>query len=206
MKLQASGWDIPLLIPTSETSVAAEPDHASTLTTGFSGTNDGKRLLPLTINQHDLPRLAYTNAEVLTYLLQTRNRGYKVAQDYLKRRLTERGLLQEITNMGIRVLIDAGAQILEMDNRTLAKEWLDMCPDAPGCVYFDENKPWVIYRRFSFSNLCCNHTRVVDVSTFRCARRITILKNTNVEFRSWSCCSAPGVYLRRESGPMPSLP
>lgn len=28
------------------------------------------------IEQHDLPGLSHTNAEVLTYLLQGRNRGY----------------------------------------------------------------------------------------------------------------------------------
>lgn len=52
--------------------------------------------------------------------------------------------------MGIRVLIDAGAQILEMDNNTLAKAWLDIDYEAPAVVYFEkDNKPWVLYRKIS---------------------------------------------------------
>jgi hypothetical protein len=82
MKLQASGWDIPLFLPTSGN------------------------------------------------------------------RLSELGLLHEISKMGCQVLIDSGSQILEMDNLTLARAWLDFYPDAPGAVYFgQDNRPWVIYRK-----------------------------------------------------------
>lgn len=49
--------------------------------------------------------------------------------------------------MNIRVLIDAGAQILEMDNLSLAKAWLKVDWTATAAVYFDENnKPFVLYR------------------------------------------------------------
>jgi hypothetical protein len=54
-KLQASGWDIPLFIPYAQTGSLSKE-----LTTGFSGTNDNRRLLPLTIRQEDLPGLAHT--------------------------------------------------------------------------------------------------------------------------------------------------
>ena len=144
VKLQASGWDIPLCAA-SEDVTAAKP-----LTTGFSGTNDIKTMLPLNIKQHDLPRLAHTNADVLSYLLQPRNRNYVVAADSAGRHTPEIGLLRIITNMGIRVLIDAGAQILEMNNSTLALTWLGMfAADAPpAAVYFDsDNKPTIIHRR-----------------------------------------------------------
>ncbi len=61
--------------------------------------------------------------------------------------ISERQLLQKITNRGIRVLIDAGAQILEMDNVSLARAWLSISSDAPAAVYFGSgNKPWVMYR------------------------------------------------------------
>ncbi|TKA72247.1 hypothetical protein B0A49_06074 [Cryomyces minteri] len=52
-----------------------------------------------------------------------------------------------LTRMKIRMLIDAGAQILEMDNLSLAKAWLRIDNEAPAVLYFDaENKPFVLYR------------------------------------------------------------
>lgn len=143
VKLQASGWDIPSFSP-DDTS----PGAVDTLTTGFSGTNDWKGMLPLTISQQDLPRLMHTNAEVLTYLLQTRSRQYVLAADHRGRHISELELLAKISSMSIRVLIDAGAQILEMDNLSLVKAWLEIFHEAPAAVYFDhENKPYVLYRQ-----------------------------------------------------------
>ena len=130
VKLQASGWDIPLFSPSTK-------EATSSLTTGFSGTNDNRRILPLTIQQHDLPSLAHTSAEVLTYLLQSRNRNYYVAQEYNGRRMTEYGLLRRLEQSRIRVLLDAGAQILEMSNEQVAKTWLGIDRTAPAAVYFD---------------------------------------------------------------------
>jgi hypothetical protein len=47
----------------------------------------------------------------------------------------------------IRILIDAGAFIMEMDNFTVACTWLQEDWGAHGAVYFgDDNKPWVVYR------------------------------------------------------------
>ncbi|KAM3084368.1 hypothetical protein ACMFMG_001526 [Clarireedia jacksonii] len=142
IKLQASGWDLPLFPkpqPGEETSCAK--------TTGFSGTNDNKMMLPLNTKQDDLPSLRQTNAEVLTYFLQSRNRaGYEVAA-YLGKRLTEEGLLRRIQEVNIRILIDAGAYILEMDNKTLVKKWLSIDTQAKGAVYFGtDNRAWVQYR------------------------------------------------------------
>ena len=149
MKLQASGWDIPLTSLSSPSNRIDKLEKSSKLlTTGFSGTNDWKRMLPLTIHQRDLPGLAHTNAEVLTYLLQSRNRRYVLAADSRGRHISEVELLQKITSLNIRVLIDAGAQILEMTNYALAKAWLEIFYQAPAAVYFDEkNRPSVLYRR-----------------------------------------------------------
>lgn len=152
MKLQASGWDIPLLSLGGQPSARGKNGgrHAQPLTTGFSGTNDNRALLPLTIKQQDLPGLAHTNADVLTYLLQPRNRRYVLAADTRGRRLSELGLLHKLSDMRIRMLIDVGAQVLEMDNRSLAKEWLRIDTYAPAAVYFNaENKPFVLYRHGS---------------------------------------------------------
>jgi hypothetical protein len=155
MKLQASGWDIPLL---SMGNVSVTKPHATkdagkysqALTTGFSGTNDNRTMLPLTIKQEDLPGLSHTNAEVLTYLLQRRNRLYVLAADQHGKRLSEQKFLQKLCNMKIRILIDSGAQILEMDNLTLVNTWLIVDAGAPAAVFFDtENKPTVLYRHGS---------------------------------------------------------
>jgi hypothetical protein len=148
VKLQTSGWDIPLLTVDSKLSSHSQtPENPTPLTTGFSGTNDGKRMLPLTIHQDDLPSLAHTNAEVLTYLLQPRNRRCFNASSRGSR-LSERDLLKMISEEGFRVFIDAGAQILEMDNFTLVKTWLEIYPGTTAAIYFDEaNKPMVLYRQ-----------------------------------------------------------
>lgn len=91
-------------------------------------------MLLMTIRQQDLHGLFHTNAEVLTYLLQGRSREYVVAADDNGNHLTELGLLRSLSERSIRVLIDAGAQILEMDNISLVKEWLRICPSAPAAV------------------------------------------------------------------------
>ncbi|PQE19066.1 p-loop containing nucleoside triphosphate hydrolase protein [Rutstroemia sp. NJR-2017a BBW] len=142
VKLQASGWDLPLFKESQ-----AGDGISCVKTTGFSGTNDNKMMLPLTIKQDDLESLRQTSAEVLTYILQSRNRwGYCIATQGGKR-LTEVELLQKLHGQEIRILIDAGAYILEMDNRTLAKKWLAIHFSAKGAVYFGaDNRAWVMYR------------------------------------------------------------
>jgi hypothetical protein len=48
------------------------------------------------------------------------------------------------------MLIDAGAQILEMDNLSLVQAWLKVDYEAPAAVYFNaENKAFVVYRHGS---------------------------------------------------------
>ncbi|KAF3904517.1 hypothetical protein AA313_de0210125 [Arthrobotrys entomopaga] len=142
-KLQASAWDIPLYSDNDP----SPSKYGKALTTGFSGTNDNKTMLPLTITQEDLPTLSHTNAEVLTYLLQQRNREYILAADPKGRRWSEMALLQILKAKRIRILIDAGAQILEMDNLQLVSMWLTIDNEAPAAIYFDEaNKPFVLFR------------------------------------------------------------
>lgn len=152
MKLQASGWDIPLFSPGSQslTGQGTAAKISKPLTTGFSGTNDNRTMLPLTIKQEDLRGLSHTNTEVLTYLLQPRSRRYKLALDPQGKHFSEVSLLKILKEMGIRMLIDAGAQILEMDNISLVKAWLKEDHEAAAAVYFNtENKPFVLYRHGS---------------------------------------------------------
>ncbi|PHH81296.1 hypothetical protein CDD82_1095 [Ophiocordyceps australis] len=139
IKLQSSGWDLPLSWFNGSNPLAR--------TTGFSGTNDNRRLLPLLIQQHDLVSLKHTSAEVLTYLLEERNRQYTVAKDAQGARLSETELLRTLHGKQIRVLIDAGAYILEMDNRSLVQTWLQIDHEAKAGVYLgaDDNRAWVQY-------------------------------------------------------------
>ncbi|KAK4183027.1 hypothetical protein QBC35DRAFT_545071 [Podospora australis] len=139
VKLQSSGWDIPLF------STNSGPKVSKALTTGFSGTNDNRTMLPLTVRQADLPSLSHTNAEVLTYLLHDRSRACEIITDPRGGRATERDLLFMLKRKNIRILIDAGAQILEMDNETLARAWLNIDGSCEAALYFDSaNKPWVV--------------------------------------------------------------
>lgn len=152
LKLQASGWDIPLFSPEQHFAIQHRRSTkvVGPLTTGFSGTNDNKTMLPLNIKQADLPSLLQTNAEVLTYLLKPANRRYFLASDSHGRHLPEVAVLQMLYQMEIRMLIDAGAQILEMDNLTLVKTWLKIDPEAQAALYFNkENKPYICYRHGS---------------------------------------------------------
>jgi hypothetical protein len=139
-KLQASGWDL----------VLYDPRQKMCRTTGFSGTNDSRHQLPLSIKQNDLHNLAHTNAEVLWYLLEERNRHYVRMVDDYGRRLSEEGFLKQLQNPTgsgkIRILIDAGAQILEHDNYSLAKTWLKVDHEASAAVYFGlDHRPYVLY-------------------------------------------------------------
>jgi hypothetical protein len=146
IKLQASGWDLPLLPMQAADSPKKPEGSLKPLTTGFSGTNDNREMLPLTIKQQDLQSLSHTSAEVLTYLLQYRNREYFVANGCLD----EVQLLSTLAAMGIRVLIDAGAQVLEMSNQDVAKKWLeiDTRKKVTAALYFNpENKAMVRYRQ-----------------------------------------------------------
>ncbi|KAF5988514.1 hypothetical protein FCOIX_423 [Fusarium coicis] len=139
VKLQASAWDIPLL---------SESMERQGMTTGFSGTNDNKKILPRTIRQDDLPSLVQTNAEVLVHILEPRNQRCFQAVDQHGRHLNEIGILELLRSNGIKILIDAGAQILEMENHQLAAAWLDVYHEAQGAVYFDKNSRIMVRARF----------------------------------------------------------
>ncbi|CAK7230005.1 hypothetical protein SCUCBS95973_007427 [Sporothrix curviconia] len=146
VKLQASAWDLPIFNqPRGEGGLSAR----SARTTGFSGTNDNKSMLPLTVKQHDLPGLQQTNAEVLTYLLQPRNRGYICTGGHGAARWSEKQLVTSLVKTGVQVFVDAGAYILEIMNEHLARAWLALTePRIKAAIYFSEadNRAWVVFR------------------------------------------------------------
>ncbi|KAG7450742.1 uncharacterized protein BT62DRAFT_533162 [Guyanagaster necrorhizus] len=127
-KLSSSGWDL----------AESNPN----VTTGFSGTNDNQYLLPTSIQQCDPLNQQSTNAKVLTYLLQPENNHYSclhnfhngnspTAQEFL-------GLLVQ-EQPEVRVLLDVGAQMLELRKEQLVKHWLSLRPDLSAVVYFSES-------------------------------------------------------------------
>ena len=136
-KLSTSGWDIP------------SAPNAKHLTTGFSGTNDNRFLLPLTIHQHALPQLQHTSGKVLDYVLRPENLGYHCVKDEAGGQLFGEGLLQRVMTIdpNIRVLIDVGAQVLDLQNRDLVSAWLGICPHADAGVYFDDEDNIMVLTR-----------------------------------------------------------
>lgn len=127
-KLSTSGWDIP-----------AKPD-SNMIITGFSGTNDNRFLLPSSVSQRDLPELRHTSGKVLEFLARPENLGYSCAKDNEGAHLSSLGLLGFIqaSDPSIRVLIDVGAQILDLSNDQVVQRWLSLVSDADAGVYFDE--------------------------------------------------------------------
>jgi hypothetical protein len=137
-RLSASGWDIP--------STSISPNL---LTTGFSGTNDSRIILPYSIEQQDLNELQHTNAMMLDLLLRPENREYIHGGGNMGKNLSITELLSLISrqNPVINVLIDVGAQVLEATNHQLAQQWLQCRSDAKAAIYFDDqDEPMVLDR------------------------------------------------------------
>ncbi|KAG6816476.1 hypothetical protein H0H87_005763 [Tephrocybe sp. NHM501043] len=141
-KLSASSWDL-----------AEIKTH---LTTGFSGTNDNRYLLPTSIQQdttissdNDPFGQRATNAKVLNILLQPENDNYyclcgndgqsPTGSDYLE-------LLVKQTPP-VRVLLDVGAQMLDMQNTELVSKWMSLAPEFQAIVFFNEADELVVMSR-----------------------------------------------------------
>lgn len=119
-KLSASGWDIE--------EVKMNP------TVGFSGTNDSRKTLPLTVHQLDLSQQNHTNALVLEYLLQDENSVTHIPLPNSSHQSNAHTLLDLVSTLDApaQVILDVGAQILELDNRGVAEYWLSKQPiDSP---------------------------------------------------------------------------
>ncbi|KZP04851.1 hypothetical protein FIBSPDRAFT_843536 [Athelia psychrophila] len=126
-KLATSGWDL--------------AEKKAQLVTGFSGTNDNRHLLPTSIAQCDPLGQKSTNAKVLTYVMRPENNQYMCIHDATTGRLSTQAFLKALTQQvpEIRVLLDVGAQMLDMHNADLARHWLSLNLDAAAVVFFGEN-------------------------------------------------------------------
>ncbi|KAF8129296.1 hypothetical protein EV363DRAFT_1451295 [Boletus edulis] len=138
-KISGSSWDI-----------AEQRNH---LVTGFSGTNDAQYLLPTSIHQDEPDYLHQTgtNARVLANILHVDNNHHIVTTHENGERWSTRDLLRTIVAQEpkIRVLLDVGAQVLDLSNRALAETWLDLTlvSDTAGAIYFNEDDVLVILTR-----------------------------------------------------------
>jgi hypothetical protein len=116
-KLSASGWDL--------------GEIKALLMVGFSGTNDSRVTLPLSVKQLDLPEQNHTNALVLKYLLKPEN-IVAFAQPRKTSSISDAQALLEMAmklDPPIQVILDVGAQILELLNLEVTKIWLEMIPN-----------------------------------------------------------------------------
>ncbi|KAI1804470.1 hypothetical protein F4811DRAFT_552846 [Daldinia bambusicola] len=111
-RLSASGWDI-----------GEVKAHEMT---GFSGTNDSRQVLPLDVEQLDLETQKHTNALVLDNLLRRENSVTLLPPRHESEKSVAEVLLSTITKLNppTRVILDVGAQILELDNFEVARRWL----------------------------------------------------------------------------------
>ncbi|OQN95283.1 hypothetical protein B0A48_18754 [Cryoendolithus antarcticus] len=125
-KLSTSGWEV--------------GKQKRLPVTGFSGTNDASCLLPIYIDQLDLPEQRQTTALVLEHLLQPKNsvvslrpasRDASDAQHFLNMVLS--------LEPPVQVILDVGAQILELNNFELAKTWLSMHDSTKEAAVFVDN-------------------------------------------------------------------
>lgn len=131
-KLSTSGWDL------GKTKV-----HP---TTGFSGTNDSRYILPLTVAQLDQAEQRHTNALVLRYLLQPENEVFLVRKHSNTREDVSDGkmFLETVSKFPrqTRVILDVGAQVTDLTNRQVAEAWLEVTQQhseaAQAVIFFDE--------------------------------------------------------------------
>lgn len=129
-KLSASGWDI---------------GQIKTLpTTGFSGTNDSRKVLPLSVGHLDLLDQKHTNALVLEHILQPQNSVAIMPSRDATSSSDAKLLMTMLTRMSpaVRVILDVGAQILELSNFMVAKQWLEMLSEdnaTQAAVFFNDS-------------------------------------------------------------------
>ncbi|KAJ4147181.1 hypothetical protein LMH87_001721 [Akanthomyces muscarius] len=125
-KLSASGWDL------GKTKRCP--------TTGFSGTNDSRYVLPLGMKQLDLPEQSHTNALVLSNLLRPENSIATMPAEMMGTTFDSQSLLSLLLarKSKPRVILDVGAQIIDRTNVEMARAWL-------GHYELDENTQAVIF-------------------------------------------------------------
>jgi hypothetical protein len=125
-KLSASGWDL---------------GKRKTLpVTGFSGTNDSRCLLPVNVQQLDIPEQKHTNALVLNHITQPEN-AVVLMEAAAPDVSDAQNLLDTVFSLQppVEVVLDVGAQILELVNVAVAKTWLSKHPEKEAAVFVNDS-------------------------------------------------------------------
>ncbi|CEJ82151.1 hypothetical protein VHEMI02235 [[Torrubiella] hemipterigena] len=140
-KLTASGWDI------------CKAKKYPVM--GFSGTNDSNKLFPHSIKPFKLEPLLHTNALTLKLQLSPGNKVERLFIVGSTSRPNCRQILDILANNQdkINVIIDAGAQIIDWDNTTVIREWLQYEKDNKNVtagVYFDATGELVVMDKNQF--------------------------------------------------------
>ena len=138
--------EFPSKFPTSAWDLVEEKKK---VTTGFSGTNDNRYLLPTSIAQKDPEFVLGTNALVLQYLLRPENDYYECTEGENGERESATAFLQRLVNQNpeIRILLDVGAQMLELQNEELARHWLSLRPDVSAAIFFNDSDHLTVVAR-----------------------------------------------------------
>lgn len=137
-KLSASGWDI-----------GRRKSHP---TAGFSGTKDTQIFLPIDMKQIHLPDQAHTDAMVLNNMVAPGNEVVLLSELGHTGPCVGGQLLDVVVGMrpDVKVILDVGAQILEMTNQQIARTWLDMTEgrgQTEAAVFCDEDDEFLVLDR-----------------------------------------------------------
>ncbi|KAM4057153.1 putative very large low complexity protein [Hirsutella rhossiliensis] len=137
-KLAASGWDIGRIKPYP--------------TTGFSGTKDSSHALPLEMRQIEAPNQEHTDAMVLSNMLAEGNNVVLLSEMGHNGPCLGSQLIKAIVGMrpGVRVILDVGAQVLEMSNEQVAQAWLELTENhdkTEAALFCDEDDEFVVIDR-----------------------------------------------------------
>jgi hypothetical protein len=134
-KLTTNSWDL------------AERRPPSRLTTGFSGTNDNRHLLPLSVVQQDSPEQLHTNALVISNILRKESDHVICLSKSDASSIIQAAV--DTQNPPVSVLLDVGAQVLELTNHQVARRWLDLNRSANilAAVYFDAKDEAIVLKR-----------------------------------------------------------
>ncbi|OMJ86951.1 hypothetical protein SteCoe_11424 [Stentor coeruleus] len=122
-KFSRSSWDI--------------SKKKKNLTTGFSGTNETKMLLPLNIKYDGIEELMSTNGSLINCLLLKENNGYECFNKDFNGEM----ILKKITEheSKINLILDVGALMIDLNNEEVALKWLKMREDMEAAIFFTRN-------------------------------------------------------------------
>jgi len=97
------------------------------------------------MKQHDPVNQQGTNALVLGYLLGTENDHY-VCLNPDGQALSSADFLERMVEASppIQVLLDVGAQMLDMETTRIASTWLSLVSEMKAVVFFDDNDQLVV--------------------------------------------------------------